>query len=60
MPIGNPNGIRQVCQKCGWKNPRIEYSDVILPSSECPECGSTELKYKELNTLDKLLKIFNK
>lgn len=64
MPIYDPAGKRQVCTKCGWKNPKVEHSDCLMfYHKECPECKG-ELEFRTVGSLESkmetLLNIFKK
>lgn len=60
MPIYDPAGKRQVCTKCGWKNPMVEHSDCLMfYHKECPECGG-QLEFKKVSVLDSTIETFIK
>ena len=58
MPIYNPAGKRQVCTKCGWKNPMVEHSDCLMfYHKECPKCKN-ELHWQNVNEVQDKLEAF--
>lgn len=62
MPIYDHTGRRQVCSKCGWKNPMVEHTDCLMfYHQECPECKG-KLYWQRANEIQNkievLLKIF--
>lgn len=52
MPIYDHTGRRQVCSKCGWKNPMVEHTDCLMfYHQECPECKG-KLEFKKVSVLE--------